>query len=189
MEKATKNVLAWALGMMVLAATMVLFFTMTPATALAEGPDLVLTAAKPTAQAQSLTPAKQVAAKNKPYVDVTAKTVDKTGRTAIKYVKAHKGFYKVVNGKRFYPEKTFTRAQYTKILRNLYGNKVALSKSKAPVTGKYACDQLTKVAKDVFGVGIKWKSGNGKAKLSRTAVANYVKTFATWNNGVFAPKR
>ena len=124
-----------------------------------------------------------------PYVDVNSKTVDKVGIAAVRYVKFHKGFTNIINGTRFYPLKSFTQAQFTKILRNLYGAKVALSKAKTAVTGKYACDTLTKVAKQVFGVSIKWKSGASKTVLTRTGCANYIKTFAQWNNSLFKPKQ
>jgi len=144
-----------------------------------------------TLQAQSTK--KTTAAKTKvtnPYVDVVSgKTVDKTGYNAIKWVKTHKGYVNVITGNRFYPNKLFTQKQYTQILRNLYGNKVAVSKSTKAVTAKYACDQLTAVAKNVFGVKIKWKSGNGSAKLTRTGCSNYVKTFGTYSNGLFKPKQ
>ena len=133
---------------------------------------------------------KVTAANTNPYKDVIkGKTVDKKGYNAVKYVKTHKGYNGVITGKRFYPAKRFTQAQFTKILRNLYGNKVALSKSKTAVTGKWACAELQKVAKTVFGVKIKWKSGNGSAKLTRTGCSNYIRSFATWENGLFAPKQ
>lgn len=122
-----------------------------------------------------------------PYVDVSSKTVDKKGIVAVKYVKAHKGFNGVITGKRFYPTKTFSQAQLSKILRNLYGKQVALSKSKTAVTGKYLCSRLSFVAKSVYGVKIKWKAGNGNAKLSRVGVSNYIRTFALWDGGLFAP--
>lgn len=126
-----------------------------------------------------------------PYKDVIkGKTVDKIGYRAIKYVKAHKGYNGVIKkNARFYPTKSFTKAQFSRILRNLYGNKVALSKSKAAVTGKYCCARLSSVAKNVFGVRIKWRAGDNKTKLSRTGVSNYIKTFAQWDNGLFAPKQ
>ena len=192
MERATKCVY-WAVVGLALVLVMAICGIATPAKAhAAESSGAQLVAAK--SQVLTTQSSKKVtAAKTKvtnPYTDViSGKTVDKTGYNAVKYVKAHKGFTNVITGKRFYPTKTFTRAQYTKILRNLYGNTVALSKSKTAVTAKYACDQLTKVAKNTFGVKIKWKSGNGSAKLSRTGCSNYIKTFATWSGGIFAPKQ
>lgn len=139
--------------------------------------------------AQSVKAAKTKNTTGNPYKDViSGKTVDKTGYAAIKYVKAHKGFNGVITGKRFYPGKTFSQAKVTKILRNLYGSKVTLSKSKTAATGKYVCTQLTKVAKNVFGVKMKWNAGSTSTKLSRPGVANYIKTFATWQNGLFTPK-
>lgn len=125
-----------------------------------------------------------------PYKDVIkGKTVDAKGYNAIKYVKAHKGFNGVINSsKRFYPGKKFTQAQFTKILRNFYGNEVALSKSKTVVTGKWACTKLTKVAKDIFGVKMKWNAGATNTKLTRAGCSNYIRTFATWSDGLFAPE-
>lgn len=125
-----------------------------------------------------------------PYKDVIkGKTVDAKGYNAIKYVKAHKGFNGVINSsKRFYPGKKFTQAQFTKILRNFYGNEVALSKSKTVVTGKWACTKLTKVAKDIFGVKMEWNAGATNTKLTRAGCSNYIRTFATWSDGLFAPE-
>lgn len=196
MERATKCVY-WTVVGLALVLVMAICGVAIPAKAHAAETATNLTAASvakstgqvTTLQAQSVTAGKAKKVAN-PYTDViSGKTVDKVGYNAVKYVKAHKGFTNVITGKRFYPTKTFTRAQYTKILRNLYGKTVALSKSKAAVTAKYACDQLTKVAKNTFGVKIKWKSGNGGAKLSRTGCSNYIKTFATWSGGIFAPKQ
>lgn len=124
-----------------------------------------------------------------PYTDVNSKTVDKTGIAAVKYIKAHKGYKGVINGTRFYPNKIMTQAEFTKILRNLYGSKVKLSTSKTAVTGKWACAQLQSVAKNVFGVKIKWTSGAATKKLTRVGASNYIKVFATWENGLFKPKQ
>ena len=155
---------------------------------------MILLAAAAITVAISATPTQAFAANNlttssTPYTDVNKSTVDKTGVAAVTFVKNHKGFTGVISGKRFYPTKSFTQAQFTKILRNLYGNKVKLSKSKTAVTGKWACAQLQSVAKNIFGVKIKWISGATNKVLSRVGVSNYIRVFATWEKGIFRPKK
>lgn len=131
-----------------------------------------------------------VQASGKPYADVSTKVVDKGSVTAIAYVKAHKGFNGVIKGKRFYPLKTFTRAQFIKILTNFYGSsKVPVTASdvqhaKSAVTAKYATAKFVAVAKRI-GIPIKWSGG--KQKLSRASVAKYLKNFAAFDSA-FRPK-
>ena len=143
----------------------------------------------------------QAYAKGNPYPDVVSgKTVDKTSYKSIKFckskgaykgiiagttykkVKGKKNLYKKVTGK-FCPNKKVTQKEFLTMLGNLYGAaKVPIDyndikNANKVVTGKYVCNKMVKVAKNL-GVSMKWKASN--TKLTRAGVANYVYVFANY---------
>lgn len=138
----------------------------------------------------ALLPLNVFAASSDPYKDVTKKAVGKSAYTAIKYVKAHKGYVGFVKGKKFYPRKSITRRQFIILLKNFY------SEDKVPVgigdviyankkaTPKWATAKMVGVAKK-FGMDITWND-NSKKAMSRALASQYLSIFAHFDKA-FTP--
>lgn len=114
------------------------------------------------------------------YSDVTKKKVGTAAYKAIKHLKAHKAFTGVIKGKKFLPKKRFTKKQYLRILKNLYGKYAPTeSNPKGYVTEKYVTSRLVKVAKNL-GISITW-SGTSR-KVTRAETCRYIKIFADFDS-------
>lgn len=101
------------------------------------------------------------------YAALTIETLGQEG--------AFKGIVK--QGKNFKPHKTFTRSQFKKIIKNLYGYKIKITNPSKACTADWVVQQLTKIGRDKFGINYKLPYKSITGKLDRIDVSILVYEF------------
>ncbi len=117
----------------------------------------------------------------KGYPDVPVISFGKGYVKDINYIKKHHGFDGVIKGKKFYPDKYFTKKQVLKIFINLYGKKnVPITKSDKKSYNKAAkahwmLKKIQTIVKNSGGRPYYWMPGN--FKVPRYLAASYIHGF------------